>query len=168
MHAIARPTAQSAASDFATTTSGAGVVQTRQIELSVDEQRWLIEHPETTPTGYPTWFPFEVLTQSGNYVGIVAETATLIEAKTGVKFKFLSSSSWSDALRTAANGEADVISGDLADEIIKRTRRFTVSYLEQTLAVVTHRAHKALFNDLRQIRVSAYRGYPGRRLHLGS
>jgi len=123
----------------------------KTIALTSEEKTWLEAHPEVRFTGDPNWLPFEYFDKNGTYSGIVSEILTNLEKKTGVKFQRLASSSWLNSLAMVKKGDVDVISGDLADEEIRRTHVFTDSYIERPLAIVMRNEQQEIIPDLYDI-----------------
>jgi len=121
------------------------------VDLTVEEMAWLEAHPELRFTGDPNWLPFEAFDENGSYLGIVSEILTKLERKTGIKFHRLASGTWLNSLKMVKEGDVDVISGDLADEEIRRTHVFTQPYLERPLAIVMRSEQQEIIPDLYDI-----------------
>ncbi len=119
-----------------------------KITLTPYEQAWVLEHPIVRFTGDPNWLPFEGFTKKGEYIGIISSILNYITEQTGVTFLRVPSKSWNHAIQMAANNKVDVISGDLADEIIKQTHTFADPYLEQPLSIVMRTEQQNHIPDL--------------------
>ncbi len=134
----------------------------KTIRFTKKERAWLHQHPEIRFTGDPNWLPFEAFTEQGEFIGITSQILNNLEQRTGIKFKRLPSGTWLNALSMIKNGEADVISGDLADEDIQRTHTFTQPYLERPLAIVMRSEQTEIISDLNDMmdkRIAVIEGY---------
>ncbi|NOR68455.1 MAG: transporter substrate-binding domain-containing protein [Methylomarinum sp.] len=113
-----------------------------QISLTPDEQDWINKNPVVTFTGDPNWLPYEAFTVDGSYIGIVAEHLKLIEKTTGIHFKTIPVSSWTESLEKAMRGDVKVISGDAADDILNRNFLPVEQYNKNPIVIVmSHRHH---------------------------
>ncbi|MCF6324835.1 MAG: transporter substrate-binding domain-containing protein [Gammaproteobacteria bacterium] len=134
----------------------------KAIDLTPQARAWLQEHPAIRFTGDPNWLPFEAFTEQNEYVGIIAEILEIMEQQIGIQFERKPSDTWLNALSMARRGEIDVISGDLADEEIRRTHTFTRPYLSRPLAIVMRTEQTAIIPDLYDIadrRIAVIKGY---------
>ncbi|VAW87926.1 diguanylate cyclase/phosphodiesterase (GGDEF & EAL domains) with PAS/PAC sensor(s) [hydrothermal vent metagenome] len=132
------------------------------INLTPQARAWLQKHPAIRFTGDPNWLPFEAFTEQNEHVGIISEILDLMEQQIGVQFERKPSGTWLNALSMARRGEIDVISGDLADEEIRRTHAFTKPYLSRPLAIVMRTEQTDIIPDLYDIadrRIAVIEGY---------
>ena len=88
--------------------------------MSESERLWVQKNPEVSFTGDPNWLPYEAFEKDGKYIGIVADHLKHIEILTGIKFKTIPTSSWSESLDIATEGKVTVISGDVADVLLNK------------------------------------------------
>ncbi|MCB1877344.1 MAG: response regulator [Chromatiales bacterium] len=134
----------------------------RGLDLSQDERRWIRKHRVVRYGGDPNWLPYEAFTPAGDYIGIVSGVLDLLSERTGLRFQAVPTASWTETLGLAAAGKLDVLAGDLADEFIQRTHRFSAPYLERQLSVVMREGSWDLVTDLFQIegaKVAVVEGY---------
>jgi two-component system sensor histidine kinase EvgS len=112
------------------------------------EQEWLSQHTHIRFTGDPNWLPFEAF-EGDQYVGIVASFLKEFEDRLSIQkpFERIPSDSWSHTLAMAEQGQVDVVSGDLADENLRRTHTFTEPFLRSPLVIVSYEMGSAV-NDL--------------------
>ena len=101
-----------------------------------EEKKWINEHPLVSFTGDPNWMPYESFDKSGNYIGIVAEHLKLITKLSGLSFKPVPVSSWSQAIEIAMSGKAKVISGDSADDILNKKFNPIKSYSHNPIVII--------------------------------
>ncbi|HEB62939.1 MAG TPA: transporter substrate-binding domain-containing protein, partial [Gammaproteobacteria bacterium] len=119
-----------------------------KVKLTSEEKVWVGEHPVVRFTGDPNWLPFEGFTDDGEYIGIISSILNYITEQTGVTFQPVPSDSWNHAVKMAVNNKVDVISGDLADETIKKTHTFSHPYLERPLSIVMRTEQENYITDL--------------------
>ena len=106
------------------------------IELTHDEKRWIDKNSLVTFAGDPNWLPYEAFDKAGNHIGIVSQYLTLIEEKSGLKFKSIPVSSWSESLQTAKRGDAKIISGDAADMLLNKKFNPIESYIKNPIVII--------------------------------
>ena len=104
--------------------------------LTPEDQQWIKQNPVIKFTGAPNWLPYEAFNKKGKYVGIVAEHLTLIESLTGLKFKKIPVSSWTESLELASTGEVSVISGDAANVILNKRFQPVDSYSSNPVVII--------------------------------
>jgi len=104
--------------------------------LSETEKQWIKDNPEVLFTGDPNWLPYEAFEKNGNYIGIVADHLKLIEKQSGIKFKKIPSSSWTESLKLATKGQVSVISGDAADDILNQKFLPIDSYSQNPIVII--------------------------------
>ncbi len=144
------------------TSSLSQTAKRKTIDLTPAARAWLQQHPAIRFTGDPNWLPFEAFTEQNEYVGIISEILDIVEQQIGIQFERKPSGSWLNALNMAKHGEIDIISGDLADEQIRRTHAFTKPYLSRPLAIVMRTEQTAIIPDLYDIadrRIAVIKGY---------
>ena len=61
------------------------------VSLTPEEHSWLSEHPVIRLAPDPDFPPIEFIDEDGNYHGIAADYAALVERKLGIKFTLLMS-----------------------------------------------------------------------------
>ncbi|MES9851558.1 MAG: transporter substrate-binding domain-containing protein [Candidatus Thiodiazotropha sp. L084R] len=88
--------------------------------LSFAELDWIANNKTIYFTGDPNWLPYEAFKDDGSYIGMVADHLHLIERETGLKFKSIPVSNWSESLDLAVQGKVSVISGDAADAVLNQ------------------------------------------------
>ncbi|GAB6097854.1 hypothetical protein JCM14469_41080 [Desulfatiferula olefinivorans] len=81
----------------------------KTLALSDREKNWLKEHPVIRLAPDPEFQPIEFFDQNGNYMGIGADYARLIEQKTGLSFDIVQCKSWSEVIERMKRREVDVL-----------------------------------------------------------
>ncbi len=92
----------------------------QKIQLTDTEKMWLSYNPNISFAGDPDWMPFESFDEKGNYKGIVSDYLKELEKRIDISFKPKVVKSWHETLKLAKKGSVDIISGDIADEVIKQ------------------------------------------------
>ena len=103
--------------------------------LTVNEIKWLKEHPVVTFTGDPNWLPYEAFDVDGHYIGIVSEHLKIISDMTGIEFKMSPSETWTESTNKAKLGEVDVLS-ETDDSDLKSHLNFTTPYVANPIVIV--------------------------------
>lgn len=106
------------------------------IDLTDQEKEWLKNNKSISFTGDPNWLPYEAFDKDGNYIGIVSEHLNIIEQKSGLSFKPIPVSSWTEALKSATDGKVKVISGDSADAILNKNFNSVDSYSQNSIVII--------------------------------
>ena len=105
-----------------------------ELDLTVDEKKWLAENPTVTFTGDPNWLPYEAFQKDGSYIGIVAEHLKLISETTGLKFKMSPSQTWTESTKKAKQGLVDVLS-ETDDSELSSHLNFTTPYVSNPIVI---------------------------------
>ena len=131
------------------------------IKLSSNELAWLKKNPNIKFTGDPNWLPYEAFDKNGKYIGIVAEHLKLIEKKLGIKFEKIQSKSWEDAQKMAKNGKVDIISGDIADETLKKDFIPVAPYINNPIVIIMNKNHNFVnsIRDIKDKKIAIIKGY---------
>ena len=78
--------------------------------FTLEEQRYIAEHPELTVAYDPSWRPIEYRDEkTGEYAGMMKRVYELLAAATGFRFRFVTSDSFAEA-RTDYRNEAQLFS----------------------------------------------------------
>jgi len=109
-----------------------------KIKLTEAEESWIKNNPVISFTGDPNWLPYEAFNKDGRYIGIVSDYLKLIEQKSGLTFKPLPVSSWTESLQVATEGKVSVISGDSADDILNQTFNPVDAYSHNPIVIIMH------------------------------
>ncbi|WP_222424079.1 transporter substrate-binding domain-containing protein [Desulfamplus magnetovallimortis] len=77
--------------------------------LTDHEKKWLQAHPVIRLAPDPEFKPIEFFDENGNYSGIAADYARLLEKKLGIRFKVILCASWDEVLTKMKNREVDLL-----------------------------------------------------------
>lgn len=112
------------------------LAEDKSLAFTPSEKEWIAHHPEVRFTGDPNWLPYEAFKEDGTYIGIVADHLKLIEAKSGLRFKTVPVSSWTESLDIATEGGVAVISGDSADAILNQRFDPVDTYSQNPIVII--------------------------------
>ena len=73
------------------------------LELTVEEQAWLVEHPVIHLGIDSAWPPYEFLNEAGQYQGISADYLAIVSSALGVKFVVGAPAPWSETQKKLQN-----------------------------------------------------------------
>lgn len=79
-----------------------------RLSLSLDEERWMSEHPRVRVTIDEHFFPMSFLDRDGEFRGIAADLLALVSVRTGLTFDVRSGQSSQHMIDQISSGEADM------------------------------------------------------------
>lgn len=85
-----------------------GVRSTVFPALSVQEKKWIKQHPKLLVGAEPDWAPFDFVDANGRYSGVANDYLSLIAQKTGLKFEF-EVDAWSKLLDKIRLRQIDIL-----------------------------------------------------------
>lgn len=120
-----------------------------EVELSPEERTWLQGRKVIRFGSDPAWPPFSMRTKDG-LEGIDHDLAELFEARLGVTFEYVPTSSWEATLEKLGRGEIDFVTGfaNLRERPVEAL--YTQSYTAFPLATIM-RNDGPFFTSLEQI-----------------
>ncbi len=122
------------------------VIEKNSLNLTIEEQKWLEEHPVIKLGSEADWPPYEFIDQAGQLQGLSADIIRLVEQKIGVEFNIISKFSWSETLKKAQHHEIDMLSSIVKTEERKQFLSFTQAYLSPPTVIITHKDSTAVLN----------------------
>ncbi len=108
--------------------------------LTAKEKRWLRDHPEILFTAVTNAPPISFI-DNKKFAGITADFIRLLEAKLNIKFTFVETDSYQEALEYIENGNVDVIAGITPTQNIFQTLFFTKPYIELAPVIIVRREY---------------------------
>ncbi len=133
-------------------------VASRELELSVAEQRWLRDHPLVRVGGSPDWTPFN-FAEKGNYKGVANDYLRLIAKKTGLSLD-ISIAPWAENLQKTKDGDIDLLGAVYHTEDREQYLYFSKPYFEVLdYFFIRDDVDALIFNDLNGMRVAVPEGY---------
>lgn len=131
------------------------------ISLTPGEQAWLAEHPVIRLAPDPDFPPIEFIDADGQYQGIAADYAALVERKLGIKFKIINLQSWDEVLEKAQRREIDMFGA--ASESPQRAKymAFTQPHIQLPGAIIVRNdvAGQLQLDDVQHQHVAVVSGY---------
>ena len=129
--------------------------------LSDREHNYLASHPVVTFVSDPHWPPVEFINERGVLRGISNDILQLIAEKTGIRFKWTATGSWSRSLSLVEDKKAELITAIAKNEQREKKFIFTRPYFNFPIVMVTTQ-DKPFINSLEDLsgkKVVAVRGY---------
>ncbi|HNW93688.1 MAG TPA: transporter substrate-binding domain-containing protein, partial [bacterium] len=107
--------------------------------LSPTERAWLQAHPVLRLSPDPDFPPIEFFNERGEYCGLAADYAHLLEQKLGITFTVVRCRDWSEVLTRAQAREVDVLNAAVATADRARYMLFGTPYLHMPMVIITRR-----------------------------
>jgi len=123
---------------------------TNKINLTEQEQAWLLENRASSFVGDPNWLPFEAFNDEGTYIGIVADYLYNIEKLIPLKIQAMETKDWSETIAHALVGDIDIVSEDINSKIMYKYYKPIPSYIKSPIVIVMRDSNKFV-NDLKEI-----------------
>lgn len=139
---------------------GRAVNNRRKVLLNSKERKFLATTPPLVFSEVP-WGPLSIIDANEKYKGIIADYLNLITEKTGLRFEFTPSNSWTDVLKKYAEGKIDVVPALSPADSGGSEMMFTEPFVDFPLVIVG-RENSAYVNNLSHLngkKVGAGRGY---------
>lgn len=116
------------------------------IQLSSEEKLYIKEHPKVKVLIDPDWYPYESLTEKGEYSGIAADLLKLIFQRAGLTLELIPTKSWEESINKAKAGDADILS--LLNQTPERSQwlTFTEPYYTDANVIITRNEHDYISN----------------------
>ena len=129
--------------------------------LTPAERAWLAEHPVIRLAPDPDFPPIEFIDEDGNYQGIAADYAALVERKLGIRFTIVRLQSWDEVLEKAQRQEIDMFGA--ASESPQRARymTFTQPHIQLPGVIIVRKdvTGTLQLDDIQQKQVAVVSGY---------
>ena len=77
------------------------------LELTLEEQAWIANHPVIRVGVDPAWPPYEFMDEQGKHQGMSADYLALLSQKIGVKFQIAPAQPWSDTQQQLEQKQLD-------------------------------------------------------------
>lgn len=106
------------------------------LDLSIQEQQWLAQHPKIRVGIDRDFPPYEWMDTHDNYVGLAAEHLRLIEKKLGVQFEIIQDKPWHRILELAKQGELDMIAATTETPDRQQYLNFSPPYVSTPTIII--------------------------------
>ena len=81
---------------------------TSELNLTLQQQAWLKNHPIIKVAGDTSWFPFDFVNLKGEHIGLAHDILEYISKKTGITFKY-STDIWRKSLASVINNDLNLL-----------------------------------------------------------
>ncbi len=110
-----------------------------RVYLSLEDQRWLAEHPKIRVGVNPAWPPVEYLQGNGAYRGLASDYLSLLTSWLGVQAQIRPMPSWAEARQQVEAGQIDLLPAVTASASGRKFLKFTQPYLRFPVVVFTRK-----------------------------
>ncbi|MEH6577324.1 MAG: ABC transporter substrate-binding protein [Amphritea sp.] len=117
---------------------------TNELELSIEEQRYIRNLANLKVCAAPSWMPYSGLDKS-QYQGIFSAYLALIQKRLGLSLEYVITERWEDTIKAAKEGKCDLISGAMQTPQRGQHLLFTQPYFSMpAVLAVTKEAETGL------------------------
>ncbi len=113
------------------------IVEEKKVQLTLEERKWLNEHPVITVASDSAWAPFEFRDEKGEFQGIAIEYLKSFEKTLGVRFEFSPEPSWSVLVKQVKERKIDMFSCIAVTPERSEYLKFTQPYLKIPAKIFT-------------------------------
>jgi len=130
------------------------------LNLSPSEKKFIAEHDPLTFSEV-AWAPLSIVDNPEKYAGLIADYLHLITARSGLKFQFEPSATWSNVLEKYARGKIDVIPAISVEDAVDRKILYSQPFVTFPLVVITKNTfpHIDVTSELEGLTVAVGKGY---------
>ncbi|MBF0469730.1 MAG: transporter substrate-binding domain-containing protein, partial [Desulfamplus sp.] len=133
------------------------------VTLSDHEKAWLDAHPVIRLAPDPEFRPIEFFDRNGNYSGIAADYARLVEERLGIRFQVVRTANWDDVISRVQQREVDVLGNAVKTPQRETYLKFPEPYLKVPSVIIVRNSVKAnlaldMLKGMNIVMVSGY-GY---------
>jgi len=105
--------------------------------LTAEEQAWLDAHPVIRVASDPDYAPFQFTNDAGESDGIANDFLKVIAQRLGVRFEYLLSDSWAQALQLLKEQKADMLAAAAKTPERQKYLRFSEPYIKFPDVIIT-------------------------------
>ena len=127
------------------------------IGLTAEERSWLAENPAIQVAYDPGWFPIEYVDESGRLSGVTAQYVGLVEAATGADLVEAQITSWTHALESIRDRNADIMFMVADTEERREYMSFTTPHTVMGTSLLTLENRQLELNE--ELRILTIRNY---------
>ena len=130
-------------------------------ELTLEERRWLTEHPVVRVAPDPDFPPVEFFDAEGRYRGIAADFVELMEFKSGIQFEIVHLENWDEVLRQARAREVDMFGAATPTPQRAEYMNFTTPFVEVPAVILVRNdvSARLTLEQMDGMRVAVISGY---------
>ncbi len=133
--------------------------QAKSLNLTLEEQQWIVQNPVVTLGSDKAWPPYDFLNRQGSHDGISAEIIETIRQKTGLNIQ-VKSGVWSDIISEMKQGRLDGLVCAVRTPEREVYLNFTPPYTTMPLGILvrTENAHISSLTSLKNKLVAVNKG----------
>ncbi|MFA0146899.1 transporter substrate-binding domain-containing protein [Vibrio lentus] len=109
------------------------------LNLSQKERLWIKDNPDVRIGIDPNSLPYEAVSNTGEYIGMIDDYLTLIEQKTGLSINHVDVASWSETRSLVDHQEVDLVSAAQENHSFGESVRAAQSLFSSRLAIASRR-----------------------------
>ena len=131
------------------------------LELTIEEQTWLKQHPVIRIGIDAAYAPYSFLDKKEQFVGVAPDLLALLEKRLPVRFEAVTNLSWPEIVDAAKQRSLDVIATAVVTEERKQFLNFSQIYISTPLVIMTRNDDMRIQrrNDIGQKRIALVEGY---------
>jgi PAS domain S-box-containing protein len=107
--------------------------------LTDTEKSWIKDHPVIRLAPDPEFMPIEFFDSKGEYTGIAADYARLIEKKIGITFNVVRCKNWDDVIARMKTRDVDVLNAVVKSPQRKEYMKFPTPYLKIPSVIIVRK-----------------------------
>ena len=116
---------------------GVSISGTHSVQFSLDEQRWLAQHPSLKVVVNEDFLPFTFFDEHARFRGLSADVMAKISLRTGLKFDLQKGTSVEDMIASVNRGQADMLAALTPSVGREQHLSFSRPYLFTPFVLVT-------------------------------
>ncbi|WP_215406706.1 ATP-binding protein [Vibrio gigantis] len=109
------------------------------LNLSPKERQWIKDNPDVRIGIDPNSLPYEAVSNTGEYIGMIDDYLTLIEQKTGLSINHVNVESWSEIRSLVDHHEVDLVSAAQENRSLGDNVKAAKSLFSSRLAIASRR-----------------------------
>lgn len=113
----------------------------KTVDVTVEEKRYLESIGPVKLCVDPDWYPYEKITETGEYTGIAADIIEIISKRSGVEFEIVETEDWNESLDLVKEGKADALAFLNKTEDRSEWLLFTEPYYFDPNVIITREEH---------------------------
>ncbi|WP_333917882.1 ATP-binding protein [Vibrio crassostreae] len=109
------------------------------LNLSQKERKWIKDNPNVRIGIDPNSLPYEAVSNSGEYIGMIDDYLTLIEQKTGLNINHVDVANWSETRSLVDHHEVELVSAAQENRSLGDNVKAVKSLFSSRLAIASRR-----------------------------
>nr|WP_246091776.1 transporter substrate-binding domain-containing protein [Vibrio tasmaniensis] len=109
------------------------------LNLSQKERKWIKDHPDVRIGIDPNSLPYEAVSNSGEYIGMIDDYLTLIEQKTGLNIHHVDVANWSETRSLVDHHKVELVSAAQENRSLGDNVKAVKSLFSSRLAIASRR-----------------------------